>query len=462
MAERWRAGPPARHLHLVGIGGVGMSAMAECLVALGHRVSGSDLRDGPVLDHLRTCGVEVALGHRPGLAAGADAVIRSRAVPDADPEVVVAHQRGVRVLERSEALAALTALRRTVAVSGTHGKTTTTAMTAAALDAAGMQPSWMVGARLRGRQGGGRWAAGEWLVTEADESDGTFLALDRAVAVVTNVEADHLDHWGSLDALTRGFEEFVAGAGKAVVCADDPGAMALVAAAPSVLTYGTSSRADVVVEVLGSLDVGQRLALGHRGANRVELSLAMPGVHNARNAAAAAAAALAAGATLAQAAVGLGSFAGVSRRFEVRGERRGAVVVDDYAHMPAEVAAAVGAARRWRRGSRLVCVFQPHRYSRTAALGPEFGPSFAGVDLLVVTDVYGAGEDPLPGVSGVVVADAVRDHGSVGEVVDVHTLDEAAAVLADRLRPGDTCLTLGAGDVTTLADRLEAAERDGR
>lgn len=448
----WWAPPARRRLHLVGVGGVGMSAIAEALVALGHRVSGTDQRSSPVLDHLASVGVDVTSGHRPEAVAGLDALVRSTAVADSDPEVEAARSAGVAVLARAEALAGLCAQRRTVAVGGSHGKTTTTALTAAVLEAAGLDPGWLVGARLAGRPSGCRWGPGEWLVVEADESDGTFLRLRRDVAVVTGVEADHLDHWGDLPALLEGFVSFVEGASSVVLCADDAGAMSLTAAllsGRSMLTYGTAADADVRVRVVAHRDSGQELELSAAGERVSGLSLCMPGVHNARNAAGAVAAGMAAGLGLEEAATGVARFAGVHRRFELRGESGGVTFVDDYAHMPAEVASVVGAARGWRPGARLVCAFQPHRYTRTRDSGAGFAEAFDGVDLLVVTDVYPAGEDPIDGVSGRLVADAVR---GVPEVIYLRSLAQAAEVLRDRLREGDLCLTVGAGDVTTLAD----------
>ncbi len=461
----WWSGRVPRRVHVVGVAGAGMSAVAEALLALGHRVSGSDRAEAPILAHLAGRGATVAVGHHPGLARAAEVVVRSSAVGDDDPEVAAARRAGIPVLARAAALAGLCAQRRTVAVGGTHGKTTTSALAAAVLEAGGRAPSWLVGAAVRGAPSGARWVPGRWLVAEADESDGTLLALPRHVAVVTNVEADHLGHWGDLGTLTAGFAEFLAGAPHRVVCLDDPGAAAL-AAGPGVLGYGTSPRAEVRLEDVVPAGLGASFTLV-AGGERVEgIGLGLPGVHNARNAAAAAAVGLVAGVDLATAASALAAFPGLRRRFEVRASQGGVTFVDDYAHLPGEVAALVSAAAGVAGGRRLVCAFQPHRYTRTAAVGGDFGPAFAGAALVVVSEVYGAGEAPVPGATGAVVAEAVaraaEAAGGRPRVVAVADLDAAADVLAGELRPGDLCLTIGAGDVTTLTDRVLARQGQGR
>lgn len=452
------------HVHLVGVGGAGMSGLATLLAAGGHTVTGSDLVDSATLTGLRAAGLDVWVGHRPEGAARAQHVAVSTAVPADDPEVVAAAAAGVPVHSRAELLAALAALRRVLAVSGTHGKTTTTAMVALVLEDAGWQPSFLVGGVLPTLGGGARWGAGEWFVVEADESDGTFLALGAEAVVVTNVEPDHLDQWGSGEAQHAAFRQFVMSArGPRVVCLDDPGSAALAAITPTV-TYGTAAAADVRLVSHRADPPGTRSLLeihsGADGLEAVEIRLGVPGLHNARNAAAAVAVTRAIGVPLDAAVRALGRFEGVSRRFELRGEAGGVVFVDDYAHLPTEVAATLEAARGgpW---SRIVCVFQPHRVSRTAELGPSFGPVFEGADVVVVTDVYRAGEPARPGVTGALVADAVRDADPTRPVRYEPERDRLVDTVLAELRPGDLCLTLGAGDVTTLPAellaRLEAA-----
>ncbi|MBK9181222.1 MAG: UDP-N-acetylmuramate--L-alanine ligase [Acidimicrobiales bacterium] len=430
-----------------------MSGLAELLAAGGHRVSGSDEVDSPVLDQLRDRGVDVWVGHRPGGVGEVDALAASTAVPPDDPEVLAARAAGVPVLTRAQLLRSLAALRRVAAISGTHGKTTTTAMVSRILEAAGSRPSYLVGGQLPGQGVGARWDDGEWFVVEADESDGTFLELGAESVLVTNVEPDHLDHWGTEAALRHAFERFVAGAGgRRLVCADDPGASAL-AALPGVTTYGESGGATFRVVGLEPVPGGSRFEVWREAELLADVRLAIPGRHLALNAAGALALTVLLGSPPEAARRALAVFAGVGRRFERRGEAGGITFVDDYAHLPTEVAANVRAAREggWRR---VVCVFQPHRYSRTEALAEAFGPSFEGADLVVVTDVYGAGEAPQPGVTGRLVAEAVGASLPAVPVRYAPGRDELVAVLLDELREGDVCLTLGAGDLTTLPDEL--------
>ncbi|HTJ76904.1 MAG TPA: UDP-N-acetylmuramate--L-alanine ligase [Acidimicrobiales bacterium] len=447
---------PGLAVHVVGVGGTGMSAIAEVLVGMGHRVSGSDLRGSPVLSRLAGLGVDVAVGHdAANVPAAVDLVARSSAIAATNPEVAAAQRRGVAVVARADVLAAITRLRRTIAIAGTHGKTTTSALVAAALDAAGLDPSFVVGGEIAGLGTGGRWSAGEWLVVEADESDGTFLDLEVEVGVVTSVEPDHVEHYGDFDAEVAAFARFLAGAGSArLVCADDPVAASLGAVAGAgAATYGFHADAGVrIVDYEGGRGRSRfRLATGGHELGVVDLAL--PGRHNARNAAGAVAAALAAGAPADAALAGVATFQGVGRRSQLRGERDGITFVDDYAHLPGEVAPALAAAVEggW---DRVVCVFQPHRYSRTEALWADFAHAFAGADLLVVTELYPAGEAPRPGVSGRLVADAVRAAHPERRVEWRADRADLVAFLRHELRPGDLCLTLGAGDLTTVPDEL--------
>ena len=441
-------------VHIVAIGGTGMSAIAEVLHAMGHRVSGTDLRASTTLSRLGGLGVTVGVGHDPRLVpADVDVVAISTAVPDSNPEVVAARRRGVPVLSRSEVLTAITRLRRTVAVAGTHGKTTTSGLLAAALTSAGLDPSFVVGGTLTGLGTGARWAGGGWLVVEADESDGTFLDLSAEVALVTSVEADHIEHYGDFDHEVDAFRRFLAGArGGCVVCADDPVAASLGAAVGAV-TYGFDPGADLRVAGYVGGRAGSVFRLVDRGAELGEVRLALAGRHNARNAAGAMAAALAVGAPADGALAGIDGFTGIGRRSQIRGERDGVTFVDDFAHLPGEVAPALAAARdgSW---DRIVCVFQPHRYSRTEALWADFADAFVDADVLAVTELYPAGEAPRPGVSGRLVADAVRSAHPSARVEWLPDRAGLVSFLKRELRPGDLCLTLGAGDLPTLPDEL--------
>lgn len=432
-----------------------MSPIAEVLATMGHAVSGSDQAASPALERLRSLGILVQVGHDAAHVAGAELVAASTAIGATNPELVAARAAGVPVLRRAEALAAICSVRRTVAVSGTHGKTTTTAMLALALRAAGLEPSFIVGGEVRGLGNGASWGGGGWFVVEADESDGTFVELGAEAVIVTNVEADHLDHWGSFEALQAGFRRFLAEAsGPRVVCADDEAA-ARAAEGLDCLTYGTSPDAEhrMVDVVAGAEGVAFTLCRGADVVGRVEVAL--PGLHNARNAAAVVVCALALGAPFRPVADALAAFPGVRRRWERRGEADGVTFIDSYDHLPTEVAAALDAARAgdW---DRIVCVFQPHRYTRTRDLWRSFAGAFDGADLLGVTDIYAAGQEPIPGVTGKLVLDAVLDARPWRRVAWLPTRADLLTYLTAELRPGDLCLTLGAGDLTTLPDELIA------
>ncbi len=467
-------------VHVVGVGGAGMSAIATTLAGMGHTVSGSDLKEGPALERLAAAGVTTSVGHAAAnLPDGVDLVAVSTAIPPDNPEVVEARSRGVRVARRAEVLAGICAGKEAVAVAGTHGKTTTSSMLVLILIEAGLAPSFIVGGDLNETGSGASWDSGRWLVVEADESDGTFLELPRHAAVVTNIEPDHLEHHGSWEALQMAFAAFVADTpGPVVVCADDPVAAALAAPdAPDagapvppgpterIVTYGTSPDATYRMVDLRSGREGCSFVVERGGERLGEVLLPVAGGHNARNAAGALACALELGAPFEAGAAALGRFAGVARRFEHRGSADGVHFVDDYAHLPTEVAAAIGAARDggW---SRVVCVFQPHRYSRTAQLWRDFADAFEGADVVAVTDVYPSGERPRPGVSGKLVVDAVLDAHPRARVAYLPGLNDVVSWLTTELRPGDLCLTLGAGDLTTVPtrviDALATGSREGR
>jgi UDP-N-acetylmuramate--alanine ligase len=448
-----------RRIHVTNVGGAGMSAVATLLAESGHRVSGHDPASAtPFLSMLADAGVAVTTGSgdRPPLPDDVEAVVVSTATPDDDADVVAARGRGVPVVHRAAALAALCAQRPTIAVAGTHGKTTTSALVATVLSGAGLDPGWVVGAAIPHLGRSAAWGGGGPLVVEADESDGTFLALRPQAAIVTNVEPDHLENWGGEGPLRDAFRRFVAALpGPSVLCADDRGARDLVAVAARPVTYGLDPSADYRLVDPAPAGTGVRFALQHAG-ERVDVELPFaPGVHNATNAAGALALAHLQGVPLAEGARALAGFAGVARRFERRGEAGGVTVVDSYDHLPTEVRAAIAAGRAgpWRR---VVTVFQPHRYSRTEALWRDFADAFVEADLLAVTDVYPAGEAPRPGVSGKLVVDAVLDAHPWATVAWLPTLDDVLLWLRAVLRPGDLCLTLGAGDLTTLAPRIVA------
>lgn len=445
-----------RHIHVVGIGGAGMSAIALVLVGRGHTVTGSDLTDSKVVAQLRSAGVEVTVGHDAANLGDADLVTHSTAIPDSNPELLTAHERGLPVLRRAEILAELTKVWRTIAVAGTHGKTTTSAMLAAALRGAGLDPAFIVGGNLRDLDSGAAVGTGDLLVVEADESDGTFVELAAEAVVVTNVEPDHLEHYGGFDALRQAFVRFVTQApGPRVLCVDDPGAAELaraVAAGTKTITYGTDAGADWrIVEPLPTpTGISFRVT---SAAGEVDISLRQPGMHNARNATAALATAVELGANLGAAAGALSSFGGVGRRFERRGEAAGVLLVDDYAHLPTEVEAAIAAARSLDP-DRLIVAFQPHRYSRTEQLWSTFGDAFTRADVLFVTGIYPSGEKPRSGITGELIVKVVSENHPESDVRYVESLEDLPAAMLAELRPGDLCLTLGAGDLTRVPDRL--------
>jgi UDP-N-acetylmuramate--alanine ligase len=444
-----------RRIHVVGAGGAGMSAIATVLVAMGHTVSGSDQVDSAGVERLRAEGVDARIGHDAANLGDAELVAVSTAIPPTNVEVEAARRRGVPVLRRAEILAAIAATRRTVAVSGTHGKTTTTAMLATALLGAGLDPAFVVGGDLVALGSGARWSDGGLFVVEADESDGTFTELPAEVAVVTNVEADHLDHYGTLAGIEAAFATFLAQATAATVaCADDPNAARLGREAGSLL-YGTAPDAHLRILHPRSGPDGVHFELHLDGRPLGPVHVPLPGLHNARNATAAIAAAMALGAPFEACVTALASFGGVARRFQRRGEAGGVTVVDDYAHNPGKVQALLDSAAElgWRR---VVCLFQPHRYSRTADLVDAFADAFGGADAVGMMDVYGAGEAPRPGVTGKLLLDAVIDRHPWRRLAWVPTGADALVWLRGELRPGDLCLTVGAGDVTDLGEPILA------
>jgi UDP-N-acetylmuramate--alanine ligase len=449
-----------RRVHVVGIGGAAMNAIASVLVSMGHEVSGSDQAESPALDRLRARGVAVHVGHdAANIDDGTDVVTVSTAIPLVNPELQAARTRGLPVISRGRMMAAIAARRRTVAVAGTHGKTTTSSMLAAILIEAGRDPSFIIGGDVNGGSGAA-WADGDLFVVEADESDGMFLELPRHGAIVTNLEPDHLEHYGDFAGLRVAFEAFLADTpGPTVVSADDPEAAAL-GASVGARTFGTSPDADYRMVDLDRSRAGVAFSVVRVGKVVADVVVPLSGLHNARNACAALVMAIELGVPATDAVRALAAFGGVARRYEHRGETNGVVFIDDYAHLPTEVAAAVEATGdgAW---NRVVCVFQPHRYSRTAALWPEFADAFEGVDVLAVTDVYTAGEAPRPGVSGKLIVDAVLDAHPWHRVAYLPHRSDAETFLVHELRPGDICLTLGAGDLTALPDEVQARLRAG-
>lgn len=433
-----------------------MSAMAEILLAMGHRVSGSDLHDEPILDRLRAMGATVRIGHDAACVTDADLVASSTAVPADNVELQAAAALGIPRVSRPELQGAIARTRRPIAISGTHGKTTTTALAVNVLSRCGADPSYMIGASLGGELGSARLGAGEWFVVEGDESDGTFLELGAEHAVLTNVDADHLDRWGSVDALEAAFDRFLATAtATTIVCADDPVAARLGRRNGSV-SAGTAEEADWrIIEVVTERN-RTRFGLVAPDGDRIEVDLPLAGLHNARNAALTVVLADTLGLPRPDVVRALGIWPGLERRFEVRGEAGGVTVVDDYAHNPAKVAAVLsaGAAGGWRR---VVAVFQPHRYSRTADLWEQFADSFVDADVVWVTELDPSGEAPRPGISGEMIVHAVRGAHPEADIRWAPHRAELVASVVEDLSPGDLCLTIGAGDITLVGPQIVAA-----
>jgi UDP-N-acetylmuramate--alanine ligase len=445
-----------RKVHFVGIGGAGMSAIAKVLVERGADVSGSDLKRSSVATVLEAMGVRLAIGHHAANLADAELVIASAAIPDGNVELIAAREKDVPIISRGDALERVLHGSRAVIVAGTHGKTTTTSMIVSALHHCGIDPTYLVGGGLNESGTNARAGRDDLSVAESDESDGSFLLLHPHVAVVTNIELDHVDHWSSLEELRGAFESFLAQTaedGAAVLPANEED---LVQRARSdgrvVLTFGDEG--DIWAEDVEFEGTGASFVL-HAPAGSAEVRLAVPGDHNVANALAAAGACLAAGAPLELVARGLGRYRGVERRFQRKGSLRGVTIVDDYAHHPTEIRSTLAAARRgeWRR---IVATFQPHRYSRTLALAGGFGSAFGDADRVIVTDVYGAGEQPMPGVSGKLVSDAVCASLPGRPVAYMPHREELVGYLENILKPGDLLLTMGAGDVTSLGEELLA------
>jgi UDP-N-acetylmuramate--alanine ligase len=442
------------NIHMIGIGGAGMSGIAEVLARRGHNVTGSDLKESPYTRRLREAGITVYIGHAPEQVGDADRVVISTAIPKTNPELLQARRRSIAVIPRAAALAWILQGSRSVAVAGTHGKTTTTSMTAHVLEALGENPTALVGGELNDIGSNVAFGRSDLVVAEADESDRSFLYLRPQAAVVTNIEFDHPDFYSSLDDVVETFEQFVRSLpedGHLVACADDPSCLKVAAEAPCpITTYGIGSgdlRADIVSP--------SSYVLVEDGERRGEVELRVYGRHNVLNSLAAAGVARWLGHQAYEAASTLQDFGGVRRRFQLKGEQAEVRVVDDYAHHPTELSATLAAARSTMPGyGRVIAVFQPHRYSRTRALYREFGAAFSSADAVLVTEVYSAGEMPQPGVNGKLIVDAICETRGHPEVFYIPQQDAIPAVLQNVLRRGDLVLTLGAGDISKAGEDL--------
>ncbi|MDQ3806063.1 MAG: UDP-N-acetylmuramate--L-alanine ligase [Acidobacteriota bacterium] len=448
-----------QHVHFVGIGGVGMSGIAEVLMNMGFRVSGSDLRRSDATARLEAMGARVFEGHAAEQVGDSHVVVCSTAVRDDNPEITEARRRSIPVIARAEMLAELMRLKpHTVAVAGSHGKTTTTSMIAAVLAQAGLDPTVVVGGVVGAMGSNARLGKSDLMVTEADESDRSFLMLSPTYAVVTNIDREHMDHYADMTDVRKCFADFVNKVpfyGAAILCLDDPHVQAVI---PEIvrrrITYGLSAQADIAArEVRYDQQFGSTFQVRRMGEPIGEISLHVPGLHNVYNSLAAVGVGLELELPFETIAGALSTFAGVNRRFQSKGEAAGVLVVDDYGHHPTEIRATLVAAKLGSTGRRMVVLFQPHRYSRTQDLMEEFARSFNNADVLMVTDIYAASEDPIPGVTGQALVEAVQRFGHK-DARHVGSVEEATRALLEEARPGDMVITLGAGNVYRVGDKL--------
>jgi len=445
------------YAHFIGAGGAGMSGIVLVLAQRGVHVTGSDLKESRYSRALEAAGVHVAIGHAAENLGDPEIVVVSSAIPESNPELAEARRRKIPVWPRAEMLAHLAGERKTIAVAGTHGKTTTSSMIATMLSKMELEPSFLIGGEVDGFNTNAVNGAGEYYVVEADESDGSFVYLDPYVAIVTNVEADHLDHYGTLEAVEATFVDFmgrVADDGALVVCGDQPHLVDLArSTGKRVVTYGFRDECDVKATVLGAEGIGLRFEVLTADGRTATGATTVPGIHMASNAVASLATAWVLGLDLQDACDALGTFSGVRRRFDLVGETGGVTIVDDYAHHPTEVRATLAAARTLDF-RRVVVLFQPHRYSRTEALAADFGEAFGDADKIVLLDVYSAGETPIPGVSGKTLLDSLLRAHPRAQVAYLPHRADVVGYVADRTHKGDIVFTMGAGDVTTIGPEL--------
>ncbi|QNM82529.1 UDP-N-acetylmuramate--L-alanine ligase [Sphingomonas sabuli] len=450
-------------IHFVGIGGIGMSGIAEVMKQLGYSVQGSDVTESYVVEKLRKQGIKVAIGQRAENVEDATVVVVSTAIRRDNPEVAAAMEKRLPIVKRSEMLAELMRMQKTIAVAGTHGKTTTTSMVAAMLDAGGLDPTVINGGIINRYGSNARLGKSDWMVVEADESDGSFLRLDGTIAVVTNIDPEHLEHWGDFDSIKRAFCEFIENVpfyGLAVLCVDHPEVQSILSRIQDrrIVTYGFSALADLRAENVEPDGVGSRfdaVVLERDGSRRTipGIHIPIPGKHNVQNALAAIAVGIELGIPDEKIITGFERFEGVKRRFTKVGEIDGALVIDDYAHHPVEIRAVLSAARDMTDGGRVIAVVQPHRFSRLQALMEDFQAAFNDADMVFVVPVYAAGEEPIEGVDSQALADGLRAHGH-RMVKACATLDDLAVSLRDIAAEGDTIVCMGAGDITKWAAGL--------
>ena len=459
-----------RRIHVIGIGGPGMNAIAQVLCEMGHEVSGSDIHESEVLDRLRSIGVSIIVGHDAMVVQSCEAVTASTAIPSTNVELVAALAQSVPMLSRAQMLSAICALKQSVAVAGTHGKTTTSAMLMHILTTAGMHPSFVIGGDVHGLELGAGWRNGRHLVVEADESDSTHLALPLFGSILTNVDVDHLDHFETFDNIVESFEQFVRKIeGPKVLCADDA-VCAKIASVHACRTYGLGSTADVRAVNVVLADGGSHFEVEMRQSGSTakqvlvgSVTVPLRGEHNVCNALGALTMAMELGVEFADAAQALKSFRGVARRFDLRGVDEGVTFVDDYAHLPNEIIAVLRGARdatdNW---GRVVAVFQPNRFNRMSVMSGAYADAFGDADVVVITDIYSSGTTPIPGVTGKLVVDAIEKSHPGKRVEWIAQRDDLVSFLASHLINGDLCISMGCGDVAQLPDEVISLRQNNR
>lgn len=441
-----------KNIHFVGIGGSGMSGIAEVMLNLGYKVTGSDLKNTDVTAHLKKCGARIFIGHKAANIKGADVVVTSTAVSKENPEVIEAGRKTIPVIPRIEMLAEIARLKYAVTIAGTHGKTTTTSLTALILQKGGLDPTVVIGGRLKNLKSGAKLGKGEYLVAEADESDGSFLKLSPTITVVTNIDNDHLDYYGTLDNIKRAFVQhinLVPFYGCAILCTDDANVREVL---PQIkrryFTYGFNSGADFTAANIRPAGGGYKYDVLFRKKKLGTINLKAPGRHNILNSLSAVAVGVELGIPFKKISAALGEFAGVGRRLEIKGEKKGITVIDDYGHHPTEVKATIDAIKDCWPEKRLIVLFQPHRFSRTAHLYADFGRAFGNADSVRLLEIYSAGEKPIPGVTSALILDSIKQNG--GNVESFKGTED----IARRLMQGDIVLTLGAGDVWKTGEEI--------
>lgn len=448
-----------KRVHFVGIGGAGMSGIALVLKNLGFEVSGSDIQESEVTERLRHEGIKVYIGHKGENCADAEVVVFSTAVTEDNPELEVARSRGIPVIRRAEMLAELMRLKFSIAISGSHGKTTTTSLVTHILTRAGLDPTAVIGGRIVGADSGARLGQSEYLVAEADESDRSFLLLYPAIAVVTNIEPEHLDYYKNIQDLKREFVRFVNRVpfyGSAILCLDSPAVRSIKnKVSRRVVSYAVDTDADFTVRDVQLYRFSSAFTVVYNGKPVGRFSLAMPGKHNVQNALAGVAVGAELGIDFPTIEQALATFTGVHRRLEQKGEERGIVVFDDYGHHPTEIRVTIEALRHAYPHQRILVIFQPHRYTRTKLLGDEFGSAFDSADEVIITGIYAAAEPPIPGVDERLIVEAIKRRGRKGlSVHHIPELKEVPKFILPMLKPKDIVLTLGAGNIVTLADEI--------